>query len=237
MPRHWKMLGLASLLALALALVAPPARAGGTDGVNPEQDKLKTLQDAIAKMDAGLKKAFDGIREDIDGLRKEVKSLKAAYADASLKAADASMRATELEKQVAVLRAEMDAIRKRVPSDGGTISLYPPGEKKAVLDEILRRLTAIEQRLSQMQTTVQRPAFPQANGGMGRVLLVNRHAEDVLFVVNGRTYRVAPGASASLDGVAAGTFTYEVISPTWGLVRPTQTRTLAAQETFTITAQ
>lgn len=232
MPRTWKMLGLTSLFALALA--APAARAD-TDGINPDQDKLKAIQDSLKSMDEGLKKAFADLKKDMDAQQEELKHLKAAYADATLKAAGALLQAAELKKQVGQLRAEMDALRKRLPSDGGTIALYPPADK-AILDDILKRLTAIEQKLSQMPTTALRPAFPPATA-TGRVLLVNRSAEELLFVVNGRTYRIPAGASAALDGVGAGNFTYEVISPTWGLIRPLQTRTLAPQETFTITAQ
>jgi len=40
----------------------------------------------------------------------------------------------------------------------------------------------------------------------------------------------------TVDGQPAGTFTYEAISPTWGL-RARQTKTLAPNQTFTLTAR
>ena len=56
----------------------------------------------------------------------------------------------------------------------------------------------------------------------------------MLFLVNQTPYRVAPGTTRSLDGMPLGAFTYEVISPTYGVVRPRQNRVLAAGDPFRI---
>ena len=64
-------------------------------------------------------------------------------------------------------------------------------------------------------------------------MLSNRYPEEMLFIVNGTSYRVAPGSTRVLDPQPAGTITYEVLSPTWGLLRR-RTTTLAANEPFRI---
>jgi hypothetical protein len=57
----------------------------------------------------------------------------------------------------------------------------------------------------------------------------------MLFIINGReNIRLAPGTSRLVEGVPAGTFTYEVVSPTWGS-RARKTTTLLANETYRIT--
>ena len=66
--------------------------------------------------------------------------------------------------------------------------------------------------------------------------LVNDYSEELLFLVNGRAYRVAPGTTHTVEEMPAGAFNYEVISPTWGS-RARNTPMLAAGETFTITAR
>ena len=64
----------------------------------------------------------------------------------------------------------------------------------------------------------------------GRIRLVNTFLDPMTIVVNGRAYQVAPGDTRLVEAVPAGTFNYEVLG-----VQPRVDRTLAANETFTIT--
>jgi len=112
------------------------------------------------------------------------------------------------------------------------------------LQAALLRIETLEKQMTQMRSDqrVMRESYfggPSANGpftNTGRIVLVNHYFEDMTFYVNNIPYRVAPGASATVAGQPAGMFTYEAVSPSWGS-RGRQTRMLAANETFTITAR
>ena len=93
---------------------------------------------------------------------------------------------------------------------------------KATLDEIKICLQKIEAALA--KTGTGRIALSPPT--VGRIHLVNMYAEEMLFVINGKGYRVAPFTSAMLDNQPVGMFKYEVISGTYGL-RASNTPTLA----------
>src|SRR5260370_42543484 len=107
----------------------------------------------------------------------------------------------------------MEPLQKRLPSTG--IALYPP-EDKAILDEIRAQIKQTEQPLNRMQTTTNRTAFTNPPTGIGRIVFTNLHPETLLFVLNNTSQRVEPGQTVTFNGRPAGTFTYEVISPTTG---------------------
>jgi hypothetical protein len=99
----------------------------------------------------------------------------------------------------------------------------------ASIEEAIRKLRATE------PTTGRIALSPPPS--TGRVVLSNMYHEVMLFVINDKSHRVAPGAMAVLDNIPAGALSYEAISPTWGLVRARSTATLPANETFTLTAR
>lgn len=81
------------------------------------------------------------------------------------------------------------------------------------------------------RTSLYLPApAPAAVPPTGRVRLVNTFPDLMTIIVNERAYRLPPGDTRLTDPLPAGTFTYMVLG-----VQPEQTRTLAANETFTIT--
>ena len=108
------------------------------------------------------------------------------------------------------------------------MAAYPPES----LEELRALLTRIEGLLQAMAPAGRVAGFGPA-GQTGRIMLSNRYPEEMLFIVNGTSYRVAPGSTRVLDPQPAGTITYEVLSPTWGLLRR-RTTTLAANEPFRI---
>ena len=77
---------------------------------------------------------------------------------------------------------------------------------------------------------------PSVPTSTGRVVLVNLYPEELLFRINDKNYRVAPGTNLPVENVPAGTFTYEVISGFYGLLKHS-TSPLASNETFTLTAR
>jgi hypothetical protein len=78
--------------------------------------------------------------------------------------------------------------------------------------------------------------YPAANGqattgqATGRLQLINSYVDPVLIIVNNRAFRLMPGQTVTSEPLPAGNFTYEVVG-----IQPPVTRTLAANETKTIT--
>ncbi len=227
MMHTWKLLGLSAVVAVAVS--AAPAPAGNTDGVLPTADRLKAVEEKLGEMNRAIAKAFGSIETDMKAIKDDVKTLKNNDADTQVKLADVQERVSSLEKQLVNLRTQLQGMRDRV----ATVANYPPTDK-ATLDEIKMRLSQMQDALNRLQSTTERKSFsPPAP--TGRVTFVNLHAERLLFVVNRSNYPVDPGASVTLE-LPAGAFTYEAISPNWGL-RARNTPVLRAGETFTITAR
>jgi len=170
-------------------------------------EKVRQLQEQLEHIDATTKRAFDRLHEDLGSLRRELKGCQDDRFEGRLRLETANATLTSLQPQLAALRAEVETLR-RTPAPA-TVAYYPPAAPSYVA-------------LSPPQT--------------GRLVLVNNYTEEMIFNVNGRTYRVAAGMSLPLEGFPAGVLSYQVISPTWG-VRGSNTTTLAAGETFTVTAR
>jgi hypothetical protein len=106
------------------------------------------------------------------------------------------------------------------------------------LEQIQNDVTALKSQMEQIRRDLDaarsRPAtqtssFQSAAPAVGHVRLANTYFDTVRVVVNGKPYDVAPNTTMLADAVPAGNFTYEVIG-----VQGPLTRTIAANETFTI---
>src|SRR5262245_57856970 len=115
------------------------------------------------------------------------------------------------------------------PPDRRDVRLYPPEE--AELQELKRRLAAVEQRLAALE---QRPAGRVAMAApTGSILIENRREVPATIIINGTPYRLTPGQRQTVTGVPAGPFTYEVLVDGEGSTGP-QTRNLLAGYQFQI---
>ena len=224
MMRTWKLLALPAVLTAALSAAPTVVTAGGQgEGDKPVLERLD-------KMDKAVQDAFKKISDEMLLLKGDALIAKTGLQKAQEKIDQLEKDMAQALRDVTKLRVEADELRKRGSSS--TEALYPPADK-AGLDDIKSRLGKIEQELTRIagsSSTSQSPAR------VGRLRLVNEYSEELLFLVNGRSYRVAPGTTQQVEEVPTGAFTYEVISPTWGL-RARNTPVLAAGETFTISAR
>jgi hypothetical protein len=226
--RNWKLLSLSTVV--AVAVTAAPAPAGGTDGP-PLGDRIKAIQDKLDEMNLKvLPNAFKAIGKDMKALSDDVKRLKENDSFNGTKLRDLEIKMSTMEKQLTQLSGEVQALRDKLPS--ATVAQYPPVDK-ATVDEIKSRLRQLQEAIDRLQATTVQKAY--AAPETGRVALINLHGEELLFVVNNRSYRLAPGASMTVD-LPAGSFTYEVISPSYGLMRR-NTPVLRAGETLNISAR
>jgi hypothetical protein len=244
MIRNWKVFALSAFLA------AYPAAAGETskavqekkeptktetaDTVVAEIQRLeKTILSQLAKTKGDLKTEIDEVRNEQFKHKLQLQTIQAL-----------SKKVEDIDNEVLSLTSEVRKLRKMLASAEPAASpraAAAPAADRTGLEEIRNRLAAIELALTRLQpaavpsTSSRTSLSAPTSANHGRVNLVNLYNEDMLFVVNGRHYRVAPGASLPLDGLPSGSLTYEVMSPTWGL-RAHQTTTLLPTETLTLTA-
>jgi septal ring factor EnvC (AmiA/AmiB activator) len=194
--------------------------------------QLRQIRKDLDRLDEVARRGFDRVREELAAVRGELKTCRDDRTLAQLKLQAALSALGALRPQLDEMRGELAALRAR-PVE--RVALYPPGDP-AALDDIRARLGDIERTLRRTPPARGYVALYPAAGPTGRVVLTNTYGETLTFVVNGRSYAVAPGASMPLDAEPAGALTYEVISPTWGL-RDRRTTMLAAGETLTLTAR
>jgi hypothetical protein len=213
MLHNWKTLKFAAAMAAALS-AAHLASA-------QEQESAKTILDRLGQMDSEIKKSFQNLQLDMKTLQGRVIEHRA---DIDL----LKTKVSDLEDNLKLVRDQLDDLRKKLP---GEIALFSPVTKDN-FEELRNRLSNIEQKLNESSSRV----ALSPSGTVGRLMLVNLYNEDLVFTVNGQTYRVPAGRTMPVDNVPAGAVSYELISPTWGRRAQTTTR-LAANETLTLTAQ
>jgi tetrahydromethanopterin S-methyltransferase subunit G len=219
MLRNWKSLELAALLAAAFT-AQPVVFAGGEAKKDDLKEILKRLDGIDSYLTKDLGKIFEKIGKDYDGIRGDVLKSRVDLDKVMTKV-------DTLEDKLDKLHADLDKLKKRGTSEFNPID-------KASLDEIKSRLMDIEKSITKIQGS-SRIALSPAN--TGRIQLMNMYPEELLFVINGKNYRVEANRTMFLENHPAGTFTYEVIAPrVYGLITR-KTTSLDPNETFTITAR
>ncbi len=113
MIRNWKMLGLQTVLAAALAAAPSPTYALDDQTQNKEGKSGGKNSDTKEPSLADLKKSLDTIKKDLDSLRADILNSKLAT----------SGEIEKLKNQVVRLQADLDALRNRPAS---STSLYGP---------------------------------------------------------------------------------------------------------------
>jgi len=217
MMRTWNMVKLASALTATMT-VTPVAFAGGTD------DQAKDIKAIIERLDKLEKDLAEKVEKAV-GANVEKKLYENFETLKKLLESNLDVQIGEMHKKIKAMTLDLEALRKR---KGDTTSLYPPDK---TLDEIRSKL---DQIMAKLDGRVAKYGSP--NGG-GRVILLNLYPQELLFIVNGREYRVQPGRQMVLDGVPAGSIVYEVASPTMGLIQAARTSVVNANETLTLTAR
>lgn len=192
---------------------------------------LNQLQDLKLGVD-GLGADVRGVKKQISGLKENVETLQGEQLKQKLQIDTSKGRIEQLESQMSALRLEVKAARKRLAE----LDVAPaPAHDKGVIEEIRFKLNALEQAISRASSTPRLSMAAPATTS-GRVVLRNLYTERLLFLVNGEEHGVEPGQTVEVRNVPSGALTYQVISPTWG-DRGREVRTLAANETFTVTAR
>ena len=211
MLRNWNVLKMSSLLAAAFVAIAPPPAFGQTEveklgeSVKDLKKTCETLSQKLDKLIENQTKGFDGVNADLNKIKEDVKKLNEDGNTTNLRLEAHLKRIKDLEADIAALKAELSK-DKRNPA------LYPP----VGLDDIKARLEKIE--LALLKLSESRKAEFSPLGKLGKILLTNKYPADVLFIVNGTKYRVAPGMTQELPDFPTGMFSYEVIVNEYGVV-------------------
>ena len=263
MIRNWKVLALSSLLAALTPAAQAPALAGEAekaltksvddlkrtvDGLNKRVEALSTTNgsgesviEEIKKLEKAVLSHLSKARQD---LTKDIAELKDEQFRQKLQIQTLQALSKKLEdtdNEIATLYGEVRKLRKMLlnePTAPAVPRAVPvPEVDRTGLEEIRGRLTAIEQALAKLQPgpSTRTALSPPATSNFGRVMLVNHYAEDMLFIINNKPFRVGAGVTLPIDSVPTGSLTYEVVSPTWGR-RAFSTTTLMPTETLTLTA-
>jgi len=247
MIRNWKTL---ALFAFMVGATPPPvvvaqdntAILDRLDRLDKSFERVDKLGAALDKMDAALQESFKNLRLDLGTLKSESATKKDVQIDLdAIRTANLALK-IDLERKLEQLRQQVEDLRadlKRTPAPApvAQIPAPPPILDRSALDEIREKLGNIEQAILKLQpniTTNRLSLSPPMT--TGRVVLSNEYPEEMLFVVNSKSYRVAPNSRMPLESVPAGALNYEVISPVWGS-RANRASTLAAGETVTLTAR
>jgi hypothetical protein len=216
MTRTWKTFGLQAVLAAALVAAPTAGNAAPEDRKLNGKDlakRIKALEDQIKQLkEKDLKRLNDSILSINEALSK------VDVIETNLKTFDKNV-GTDMARVKKDLKELKESFSRKTTD---------PDTKKEI-DEIKASLEKINRKLEVLRPDVSVRRYPPPSE-MGRVLLVNRYPEEITFVVNGASYRLAPGASRLIDGVPAGSFTYEVFSPSYGKVGG-KTSTLLPNET------
>lgn len=141
---------------------------------------------------------------------------------------DALKRIEDLELKVSRLS---DMLYGKRDSKG---ELLDPTSKGALADvtKLKDDLDKLEKELKTLKTaqqTVQKPALAPEVKPKGIVKVVNEYPVEISMVINGRSYRVAPGTKVEVE-VPAGRFTYQLpqsdAAPTDSVIKDKETVTL-----------
>jgi hypothetical protein len=148
------------------------------------------------------------------------------------KNADLATQLHNLTTELAGLRREIELLRRDLTDAAAR------GARTSVdVRDLQQRLDAVQNTVNRQDDAVRRalsinPQTPPTAPSTGTIVLRNRSGVNGTFVINGRAYSVAAGGSMRVEGVPAGTFTYEIDADFFGLLRPLTTRVLSAGQTF-----
>ena len=213
MIRNWKMVAFYSLFASVISQA--PAFAGEKEDIKKVLEKLDKLQ-----------KSADDIKDDVKGLKTDVTKLQGDFGGLSSKVGSNTIKIEELENNYKDLKLKLEALASRKGISGDKVSI----------EEVKAMLSSIEQAILKLTPGEKRVALSPPTTSAGRVVLVSVYGERLMFLLNNKSYVVEPNTTLPIDGVPAGALTYEVRSPTFGVVSRGNTM-LNPNDTFTLTAR
>ena len=163
--------------------------------------------------------------------------LPALFATAALAAPAAGQTAEDIKKlneKLDALTKSLQELKDSVKSDAVREKVATVESKIDLLDQDIKTIKddvrQLKRRVDGGSTTALRPQYDAATlRGQGRVRFINEFPEEISVIVNGRPFRLLPGAER-LVPVPPGDFTYQVLN----VQRTPQLREIVADETKNI---
>lgn len=94
------------------------------------------------------------------------------------------------------------------------------------------QISRLEQAINKLSSTRVAASFnPTATG---TIKIANTSYSNASVIINGKVYKVQANQTLPVPNVNSGDFTYEVLADGFGIIQKQTTRSLAANETFTI---
>jgi Skp family chaperone for outer membrane proteins len=163
---------------------------------------------------------------DTASILKEIQELKKTLSAMDTKVAS-SFRAMQEEADKRLKKLEDDGVAAGLRLEKTQADIE---DMKKQLLQLRQDLDVVRNRAGSSRESGYTPPANAPTAATGRVRLVNTFLDPMTIIVNGVRYQLAPGETRLTEPVPAGTFNYEVLG-----VQPRLDRTLAANETFTIT--
>jgi hypothetical protein len=150
-------------------------------------------------------------------------------------------RLDDIQKQLNAITKALSEINKALPGLD-TIQKQLDDLKTECnlrLDRAQSQITDLKEQMAHLRAEVDQlrrsadagriARFGSSDGTTGYVEIQNTYPTEMAVVVNGKSYRVAPGQTVKTDPIPAGEFTYEVLN-----VTGRRQRTLTANTVFPI---
>jgi hypothetical protein len=143
-----------------------------------------------------------------------------------------------IANELAALRHEIEVLRQdlRDLAVRGAVTTVDVRSLKDRLDNIDAKVNRQDRIIAERGAfTPAAPVpvpVPVPAPATGSIVLRNFSRVAGTFTVNGTSYTVLPGASAVIERMPTGNFTYEIAADGFGLLRGSTTRTLSAGQTF-----
>jgi len=124
----------------------------------------------------------------------------------------------------------------KLPSLEGDISKLNKAINEMItrLDNLQTSYQQLADRVRSAPRTAYSPTEPRANGTTGAIRLQNRSGVSATVVVDNRGYVLGPYETRLLENRPLGSFTYEVLADSFGVIQAPVNRTLTADEVFVI---
>ena len=96
------------------------------------------------------------------------------------------------------------------------------------------QMSRMEQAITKLAATRVAASFTPAVAANGTIKIANTSGANTSVIINGKVYKAQANQTLSVPNQNAGDFTYEVLADGFGIIQKQTTRSLAANETFTI---
>jgi molybdopterin-biosynthesis enzyme MoeA-like protein len=171
-------------------------------------DRVKAVLIQLEQLGKKLDNIESGLKQSFPAVAADIGAVKKDVADLTAASKDVQLKLQDAQNRIAQLEKQMAQMRSDMDATQKRIALYPPN--------------------GQGRTSYYN------SGTVGSLLVENRYAEPILFILNGTPYRVEPNQSRQIEGIPVGTITYEVVS-SWG--RQARSSTIVANAPLRVTVQ